>query len=203
MLGLPERTQIHKILFKKIIYSKFKNEMTSARRQSMDSDIARITLVNELSSTTINLPADTNETVNKPIFAVAVQLKQQDYNPDNIAMIAKLFSQRLIFILQYQDMIQLGIYQTKLITNDWRRQTEQQLTLNGLTLQQIWQNIVMQIGDIQIEDGNSLDEQIAKDNAKEKLLHKIAALENKALKEKQPRRKFALREQIKQLRESM
>lgn len=97
-------------------------------------------------------------------------------------------------------MAQLGIYQTKLITNDWKKIEEQKLNLNGLDLDNIWQNIVVQIGNIKISEGNTLNEQIKADEEIDKILKKIALLEKKAIKEKQPKRKLALRQEIKLLK---
>lgn len=41
MLGFPENTQIRKIIFKKIIYEKFKHELTPTRKQDIDNDIKK------------------------------------------------------------------------------------------------------------------------------------------------------------------
>ena len=45
-------------------------------------------------------------------------------------------------------------------------------------------------------DGNTLSEQITLDEQQEKLRKQIAALENKMRKEKQPRKKLELHQQI-------
>lgn len=201
MLGLPKHTEIRKIIFKKIIYAKFKDEMTPAKKQELDRDIAKMTIVNEISAATLNLPPDDKN--QKPIFVIAVQLKQPTCSPANLSLIAKLFNQRLVFALEYEDKTRLAIYRTKPILNEPKNTAEQQLELKGLNLDEIWQNIVIQIGSIKIEQGNTLDEQIEADTQKAKLLKQIAALEKKARQEKQPRRKFALREQIKQLKEAI
>ena len=74
------------------------------------------------------------------------------------------------------------------------------LTLNGLNLDTVWDNIVISIGDIQVEDGKSVAEQIMADNQRAKLLTQIATLERKMANEKQPRRKREYFEQIKKLK---
>lgn len=74
------------------------------------------------------------------------------------------------------------------------------LTLKGLNLDDVWNNIVVQIGSIDVEKGNSLEEQIAVDEKRAKVLKEIDRLEALARKEKQPKKKFELVERINILR---
>ena len=64
----------------------------------------------------------------------------------------------------------------------------------------VWDNIVVQIGRIDVEGGNSLEEQIAVDEEREKIQKEIARLEALARKEKQPRKKFELVQKIHSLK---
>ena len=77
------------------------------------------------------------------------------------------------------------------------------LTLKGLNLDDVWNNIVVQIGSIDVEKGNSLEEQIAVDEQRAKGLKEIARLEALARKEKQPKKKFELVQQINHLKEKL
>ena len=74
------------------------------------------------------------------------------------------------------------------------------LILQGLTLDSVWDNIVISIGDIQVEQGKSVAEQISADDQRAKILAQIAVLERKMANEKQPRRKREYFEQIKKLK---
>lgn len=56
------------------------------------------------------------------------------------------------------------------------------------------------LGDITIEEGNSLDEQITVNEAKAKLEKQIEDLEKKARSEKQPRKRLEYFEQLKKLK---
>ena len=76
-------------------------------------------------------------------------------------------------------------------------------TLRGLDLDAVWNNLIAQIGDIQIAEGNTLDEQIAVDEKRAKVLKEIDRLEALARKEKQPKKKFELVQKIQVLREDM
>ena len=74
------------------------------------------------------------------------------------------------------------------------------MQLNGTNLDAVWENIVTQVGDITVEEGNSLNEQIAADDERAKLEKEIAKLEKLARAEKQPKKKFELANQVKELK---
>lgn len=63
-----------------------------------------------------------------------------------------------------------------------------------------WEGIVTQIGNIKIEEGRTLTEQIENNDEKEKLLQEICRLEKQARGEKQPRKKFDLVQKINRLK---
>lgn len=199
MLGLPKATEIRKIIPKKAIYQTFKTELTSDKRAKFDADISKIILVNELSARTLNLPASDS----KPIFALNILLKRKDYDKNNIITIAKLFQQKLLLILQCEDEAQLAIYQTKLINNAWQKISEQKINIEGLNLHSIWENLVIQIGEIELKAENTLDEQIKADDERAKLISKIEALKKKMKITKQPRKKFEINQEIKALQKKL
>ena len=64
----------------------------------------------------------------------------------------------------------------------------------------VWENIIVQIGGLTVEQGNSLEEQIAIDEQRNKLQKEIARLEKLARAEKQPKKKFELVQEINKLR---
>ena len=92
------------------------------------------------------------------------------------------------------------MYHGKLICSPWRSLSDCGLQLNGLDLDAAWESLITQIGGIQIEDGNTLDEQIQINAQREQIAKEIARLEKLARKEVQPRRKLELVKQIEQLR---
>ena len=75
------------------------------------------------------------------------------------------------------------------------------MQLNGLDLDAAWENLITQIGGIQVEDGNTLDKQIQINAQREQIAKEIARLEKMARKEVQPKRKYELVQQITKLKE--
>ena len=194
MLGLPIQTEVKKQLPKSAIYTKF--QMNNAQKERIDSDISKLVIVNEILPSTINIAAGKNI---KAFFVVNVLLKNKKYDERNIAMISKLIPQNILFILEFENEIQLAIYHTKLIPTEWLPKVDTRITLKGFDLDSIWENIILQIGEIEIEQGNTLDDQIAIDDKKAKLEKEIARLEKQARNEKQPKKKFELVQKIQQL----
>ena len=199
MLGLPKATELNKQLPKKAIYAKF--NMNTAAKDKFDADISRITILNEISPQTVKtIPA----TEDVPSFYVlSISLKKKDYEDRTIAQISKLINQNMLLVLEYQDECRLAIYHTKLIQSDWQKTADCTVTLQGLDMSAVWRNIITQIGDIQIEEGHTLEQQIIVDEHRLKVQAEIDRLEKLAWKETQPKKKYELVQRIQKLREDM
>ena len=198
MYGLPQSTEIKKQLPKKAIYAKF--NMPTSQREHFDADIARIDIEVGVSKATVPALAEGEEI--KEFYVLGIQLKRKEYDPKNILLLTKLLTHKMIFALHYEDEIQFAIYHTKLITSEWQLITHYSslITIQGLDLDNVWDNIVKQIGHIEVQEGNTLTEQIKANEEQAKLLAQIKTLERKMASEKQPRRKREYFEQIKKLK---
>lgn len=198
MLGLPKATELNKQLPKNAIYAKF--QMNTAERAKIDADISRITIVNEVSPAKINF-AD-GERV-KAFFVLLVALKRKDFEDKTIITISKLIPQNMLLVLECDGGAKLAIYHTKLMQTDWKRKEELSIELKGLNMDTVWENIIVQIGGITIEQGNTLDEQIAVDEQRMKILKEIDRLTKAAKIEKQPKKKFELAQKINGLKKEL
>lgn len=199
MLGLPKATELNKQLPKKAIYAKF--GMNSAAKEKFDADVSRITIVNEISPNTIKSFAATEEV--PAFYVLLVTLKRKDYQERTVAQISKQIKQNILMILEYEDECKLAIYRTKLIQSNWQKTEACSINLKGLDLSTAWQNIVMQIGEIEVEEGNSLDQQIVDDERRAKIQAEIEKLEKQARRENQPKKKFMMVQKIQELRRSI
>lgn len=77
------------------------------------------------------------------------------------------------------------------------------LDIEGLNMDAVWENFIIQVGGVEIEQGKSLDEQIETDELKAKLKKDIEKLEKQARSEKQPNKKFQLASQAKTLKKRL
>lgn len=191
MLNLPKTTELHKQLPKKAIYSKF--QMNTAAKAKIDADISRITIVNEISPAKVHI---TKGEQAKTFFVVLVALKKKDFDERTIVTISKLIPQNMLLVLERGEEAKLAIYHTKLMQTKWQPKDSFSIELKGLNLDTIWENIIVQVGGVEIEQGNSLDEQIAANNKRQKLQKEITRLEKLARSEKQPKKKFEIVQQI-------
>lgn len=200
MFDLPKTSEIRKPLHKKLIYEKYAAELTGNKKDRFDTDISRMIITNEISEVSVNIKA--TEEVSS-IFVLQVELKTKEYDDKNIVMISKLFGQKLLIILHYENKYQLAIYETRLLKSDWKNEEEILLKLTGLDLGSVWENFVTQVSGINVQDGNTLVEQINVEAEKEKLRKKIADLEIKARKEVQSKKKFEMVQRIQQYKERL
>ena len=195
MLGLSKATEMSKQLPKKAVYAKF--QMNTSAKEKIDADISKITIVNEITPNKVNIPAGDEV---KSIFVLLVSLKRKDFDEKTIATLSKLIPQNILFVLEYGSASKLAIYHTKIMQTDWKPTEEQRIELQGLNLDKVWENVVVAVGGVDIEQGNTLDEQIEVNEKRQKLEKEIAKLEKQARAEKQPKKKFEMVQRIHSLK---
>ncbi|MBR5581419.1 MAG: DUF4391 domain-containing protein [Treponema sp.] len=199
MLNLPEITQLQKNLPKSQIYKKF--QLNNTQQTKFDLDISRIDIVNEISSRTI--PAIREGSKVKSIYVLNVKLKKKVIDFKNIERIAKLIPQNLVFALQFENEIQLAVFCERIFTTAWIPEIQVQLEVLGLTFDEVWENIIKKIEGGEWDSNRSLSENIELKEKKEKLRKEIDKLEKLARKEIQPKKKFELVSQKRNLEDEL
>lgn len=199
MYQLPISTIINKPLYKKAVYEKF--NLKTAERERFDADVSKMTLVARISTATVPALAEGEHI--KGIYVLLVTLKRKDYDTKNILLLQKLIPQKIIFALQYEDETQLCIFHTLLQKSEWKPTEEATITLQGLSLDDVWNNIVADIGKLDSHSNETLEEQITNREQREKLLHQIEVLEKRCRTEKQTRKKYELHQEILKLKEEI
>lgn len=199
MFGLPATTAINKPLYKKTVFEKF--NLKTAERDRFDADISRMALVARVSPATV--PALSEGQDIKGFYVLQVILKQKEYNVQNILLLHKLIPQQIVFALQFEEQTQLCIFHTRLQQSEWKQTETIDIPLKGLSLDDVWDNIVATIGDLDIEAEESIEEQIINREQHEKLLRQIEALEKRCRVEKQTRKRYELHQQIVKLKKEL
>lgn len=198
MLNLPKSTEMSKQLPKKAVYAKF--QMNTAAKEKIDADISRITIVNEITPTKINIPA--GEEVGS-FFVLLVALKKKDFDERTIVTLSKLIPQNILFVLEFEGQSKLAIYHTKLMQTDWKPTDSCTIELRGLNLDKVWENIIKSLELGVWNEELSLDENLALHQKQDKLKKEIDKLEKQARAEKQPKKKFELAGKVKKLKEEL
>ncbi len=199
MYGLPQRTETNKPLHKTKVFEKF--AFTAAQREAFDADVSRMVISHVIAESTIpTIKAGKDIT---DFYVITVQMKRKEYDAKNITLLTKLIPRKILFILQYEEQAQLAIYHTKLICSNWQQCDMLNVPLEGLDLDAVWENIIISVGSITIQEGNTLAEQIVADDAHAKLMKQIEQFEKRCRAEKQPRKKLELFEKLKDLKKKI
>ena len=96
-------------------------------------------------------------------------MKKKDFEDKTIITISKLIPQNMLLILECGAEAKLAINSTKLLQTEWKRKENLSIELKGLNMDAVWENIIVQISAIKIEQGNTLDEKIAIDGQRMKI----------------------------------
>ena len=199
MYGLPQATIINQPLYKKTVFEKF--NLKTTERDRFDADISKMALVARVSPATV--PAITEGQEIKGFYVLQVTLKQRDYDAKNILLLQKLIPQKIVYALQFEAQTQLSVFHTRLQQSDWKPTETATIPLNGLSLDDAWNNIVATIGGLDAQSETTIEEQIINREQQEKLLRQIEALEKQCRIEKQTRKKYELHQQIQKLKEQL
>ena len=159
-----------------------------------------VNIVNEIAPNKVNIPAGDEV---KNFFVLLVSLKRKEFDEKTIATLSKLIPQNILFILEYGSESKLVIYHAKIMQTDWKPTDEQRIELRGLNFDKVWENVVVQVGSVNIEQGNTLDEQIEVNEKRQKLKKEIAKFEKQARAEKQPKKKYELVGKVKRLQKKL
>ena len=199
MYGLPDNCIINKPLYKKAVFEKF--NLKSAERDRFDADISKIAIVAYVSPSKIPALHEGQEV--KEFYVLQIQLKHRDYDSKNILMLNKLIPQKMVFALEFDDNIQLCIFHTRLQQSEWVHASDATIPIKGLSLDDVWNNIVAEIGGLSNDAEETLEQQIIEREEREKLLKQIDALEKRCRLEKQTRKKYELYQQLLKLKEEL
>lgn len=197
MLGLPSSTVVRQNIPKQLIIGKGK--LSTADKKRFDSDIHSITIVGEISPRTMNIAPGNNI---RRIAILEVRLRDKDYNQKSVLSIFKAIEQKMIIVLRLEGSYRLSVFNDVMIEGEWS-ESEPELKIGGIDLDSVWNNLVMSVGDITIQEGRTLSEQIADNEERRKISEEIDRLSSKMAKEKQPRVQREIYARIKMLREQL
>lgn len=198
MFGLPKSTELNKFVAKKVIYSKF--NMNNAERDKFDADIKHIAVINEVSTRTTNIEAGKKV---KAFYILLINLKRQNFAAATITKISRLIDQNMLLMLEYEGQYKLAVYYDRLLQSQWQYADDIALPLQGMNMDAVWEAVVKYVGSVQIAGERTLTQQLAVDEQNAKIQRQIERLTKQKWNEKQPQKKFAIMQQMKQLKEQL
>lgn len=196
IFGLPDKANVKQPITKKLIYEQFK--LTAQERNRFDNSVHKMTIVGEVSEKTVTISP--GKEINR-FFIVEVELQSKQYDKKSISLLFKLIPQNIILILRAEIEYRLVIFKEIMIEGEWDNIQNLHIDLTGINLDVVWENIVKNIGFIEIHNNNTLSDQININEQARKIDIQIATLMNRMHHEKQPRKKHELFEEIQRLEE--
>ena len=207
MYNLPQSTIVNRVIPKKTFVNQW--GANTRMKDHFTNDVVRVEWLAKLAPSTINV-ADGKEVHEITIFLVPI--KDENCPDDIFSFIDGMIPRHTLFILRWGDMTCLHLnYKewmesstntdktfriAKTYRSQWIKDTEISLSIEGLTMDAIYETLVRQVaGERIITQSESLREDVEKSTQREMLLKKIEILRRKEAKERQPQKKFVLHQQ--------
>ena len=208
MLDLPVSTEFNKRIPKQKFYENI--AVTPAMKKAFVEQIKIIYWRNKIAATTLNLAAG-GQVMEIEVFEVRLSAPELDESV--LRQIDREIPYHILFLLEYEGKYRavIGYKEAaagktafkvdRYYSTDWLDEDDLPVHLEGLTLDAVYENFVRQIaGDVLVEEnGTTLKDGVEQQKQREQLEKQIAALEAKIRKEKQPKKKFELVQQMKAL----
>ena len=211
MLGFPQTTEFNKRIPKQKLYENM--EVSPALKRVFVERIKLIYWRNKLAVSTVNIAP--GETVTE-IEVIEIKLASPQLNEAVLRQIDKEIPYHILFILSFNGKVQAwtgykeaaeggnkAFKVNKYYHTEWMPEHELNLKIEGLNMDAVWENLIIQVGGVEVGQGKSLDEQIQIDDQKAKMQKEIEKLEKQARNEKQPNKKFQLAQQVKTLKKQL
>ena len=214
MLGLSKATEFNRRIPKAKFYENI-NITTSLKRLFVDH-VKNIYWRNKIASTTTNLSAGKYVT---EIEVFEVNLNSPQVDIDLLKCIDSVIPYHILYILEYNGKYQawigyketMDIYKKRSKVDryyhtNWFEETELVVRLEGLNLDDVYENLVRQIAGDKLQSDSStesLKQSVERDKEIETLQKQISILQNKIRKEKQLNKQIEMNTELKKLRSAL
>lgn len=209
MFTLPKSTEFNKCIPKQKFYSNL--SVTPTIKKAFTNQIKVIYWRNKIAPTTVNLAASDSVT---EIEVFEIQLNIPKLDESVLRQIDREIPYHILFLLEYEGKYRavIGYKEAaagktafkvdRYYSTDWLDEDDLPVHLEGLTLDAVYENFVRQIAGDAIGTGESasLKDSVEQQKQREQLEKQIAALEAKIRKEKQPRKKFEMVQELQKIK---
>lgn len=205
MLDLPVSTEFNKRIPKQKFYENI--AVTPAMKKAFVEQIRIIYWRNKIATTTLNLAAG-EQVMEIEVFEVRLSAPELDESV--LRQIDREIPYHILFLLEYEGKYRAVIGYKEVVvgktafkvdryySTDWLDEDDLPVHLDGLTLDAVYENFVRQIaGDVLgTGESTSLKDSVEQQKQREQMEKQIAALEAKIRKEKQPKKKYELVQEL-------
>ena len=211
MIVFPMSTLVGKPVPKTAFYRNL--EVNAKMKQRFVDSVESITWTAKLVPSTLSV-AD-GKTVHE-IAVLRIELKGETVPTDVLVFIDRQMPRHTLFLLQHDDAFCLLVnYKewhdaantrfdiVKTFQTGWTSADKLSLSLDGQDMDAVYSAIVKQVAGADItSEAKDIHTAVAQTKEQEALRQKIAALEAKIAKERQPKKKFELHQQLVKLKEN-
>ena len=213
MLGLPKSTEFNKRIPKQKFHENL--PVTPAIKKAFTEQIKIIYWRNKIAPTTLNLAQGENVT---EIEVFEIKLKSKNLDENILWLMDKEIPYHFLFILEYENNYKVAISFKEPIPSgkppfkveryyytDWMTEADLPLHLEGLNLDTVYENFVRQVAGKQLANLGSytLKASVEKQKGLEDLERKISVISLKLDREKQPKKRFELHEELMNLNKQL
>lgn len=211
MLRFPPTTIFNRSVPKNAFYKHL--EVNTSLKQVFVNDVERIVWAYKLASSTLNVAKGK---LVEEITVFDFWMKQRICPTELFVFLDKQLPRHMLFILHYEnDVCALINYKEAVSGNtnnafkigqtyrtEWMNDVN--LTLEGNTMDAVYESLVRQIAGTQLRDtADNLKADVEESQQQEQLRKDIAALTKRMNAEVQPQKKFALHKQLKELEKQL
>ena len=214
MLGLPKTTEFNRRIPKAKFYENI--NITSSLKRLFVDQVKNVYWRNKIASTTTNL-IEGKYVTEIEVFEINLNSLQVDI--DLLKSIDNVIPYHILYILEYNGKYQAWIgykestnIEKKISKVDryyhtnWLEETELIVKVEGLNLDDVYENLVRQIAGDKLQSDNStktLKQSVKRDKEIETLKKQIGILQNKIRKEKQLNKQIEMNTELKKLRSAL
>ena len=212
MLGLPKSTEFNKRIPKQKFYENI--AVTSAMKKAFVEQIRIIYWRNKIAAPTLNLAAG-GQVMEIEVFEVRLSAPELDESV--LRQIDREIPYHILFLLEYEGRYQAVIgYKVaaagktafkvdRYYYTDWLEADELPVHLDGLSLDAVYENFVRQIAGTALgsDESATLKESIEQQKQREQLEKQIVTLEAKIRKEIQPKKKYELVQELRDMQRKL
>ena len=183
----------------------YKNiQLSPGLKASFVTDIDKIYVEYGLSDSVLNLSVTSKI---EEILFLQIILREKEFNLKLIETIARQNPHKLVFLLCYEDLMRIAIWQGKLYLSEWQTVEKTDLMLHGSSLDEIWDGFIEQIALTEeqpgAQTGLSVEDRLKRQERIRKLEQSIEKTEAAAWKEKQPHKRFELHQRVQKLKQEL
>jgi len=212
-MGLPKSTEFNKRVPKQKFYENIK--ISADLKRYFVEQIKVIYWKNKIASSTVNVKEGNMVT---EIEVFEIKLAQRQLEEKVLRQIDKEIPYHIIFLLEHEGKYQVWTAYKEVLDlekntvkigqyyhTDWIEEEKMSLTLDGLNIDEVYENLVRQIAGERLETNRqeSIKETIERDNYKNELQRKINELQKKVRKEKQFNKQVFLSMELKKLKKEL